>query len=293
MRSTKFQGTGVAMVTPFTENGKIDFDALERVIKHITSNGVEFLVAMGTTSEAVTLSKEERTEVVAFIKSKKPANIPLVMGLGGNDTKEVLHKIEHTDFNHVDGILSVAPYYNKPGQEGIFMHFSEIAKVSPVPIILYNVPGRTSINIDAQTTIRLAETHENIVAVKEASGDFALINDLMANKPDDFTVLSGDDPTTVPMIAIGAKGVITVTGNAYPKEFSDMVRFALNSDFVNARKLHTKLNDVFIYEFIEGNPAGVKTFLEMQGICKNHVRLPLTPVSQEVYKTIEKIAKTI
>jgi len=288
--NNKFVGTGVAIVTPFKDNLEIDFEALEKQIEHLISNNINYLVVLGTTGESVTQTNEEKDDLVNFIKRKVNHRIPIVLGMGGNYTSSIVNKIHNTDFNQIDAILSVAPYYNKPSQEGLYQHFKAIAQVSPVPVILYNVPGRTGSNIQAKTTLRLAHDFENIVAIKEASGNFSQAMEIIKNKPSDFIVVSGEDALTLPLMSIGVSGVISVVGNVFPKEFSTMVQLALSNNFAEALENHYKLIELIDYLFIEGNPAGVKAALAHMGIIKNNLRLPLVPVSTETNK---KIAETI
>jgi len=290
---TNFQGTGVAIVTPFSTGGKIDFDALAKLLNHIINNDVDFVVALGTTSEAVTLTTQEKSDVMDFVKTSVNGRVPIVMGLGGNNTAAVIESIKTTDFEGISGILSVAPYYNKPNQRGIFGHFSEIAKASPVPIILYNVPGRTSSNIQAATVLELANKHANIVAVKEASGDLNQVMEIILHKKDDFNVLSGDDALTFPMMAVGAKGVISVVANAFPAEFSQMVNALLKGDFNQAQKLHYSLLEIIDQLFADGNPAGIKAVLSLMNICKNELRLPMVTVKEEVHSRLKVLIDKI
>lgn len=286
---TNFQGTGVAIVTPFLKNGKIDFNALARLLEHIISNGVDFVVALGTTSEAVTLSTKEKDELMAFVKQTVNGRVPIVMGLGGNNTAAVLQNIETTDFESISGILSVAPYYNKPNQRGLYQHFSKIAQASPVPVILYNVPGRTSSNILANTVLELAHKHSNIVAVKEASGDLNQVMEILNNKPEDFNVLSGDDALTFPMMALGGSGVISVVANAFPAVFSKMVKLSLKGNYATARELHYSLLEIIDQLFADGNPAGIKAALSLMDICENNLRLPMVPVTEQVFEELKRL----
>jgi len=288
-----FQGTGVAIVTPFLENGNIDFDSLAKLLEHILNNGVDFVVSLGTTSEAVTLTSHEKREVMDFVRQKVNGKVPIVMGLGGNNTAAVIEQITSTDFNGIDGILSVAPYYNKPNQRGIYQHFSQIAKASPVPVILYNVPGRTSSNIQAGTVLELAQNHPNIVAVKEASGDLTQVMEILKNKAENFNVLSGDDALTFPLIGLGAKGVISVVANAFPAEFSSMVKQSLNGNFSDARKIHYSLLEIISQLFADGNPAGIKAALSILGICKNHLRLPMVAVTDQHFSELKTLINTL
>lgn len=288
-----FTGTGVAIITPFKTDLSIDYIALEKQIEHLISNGINYLVVLGTTGESATQSDNEKTELVKFIKEKVDYRVPIVLGIGGNNTKAVVDKIKTTDFQYIDAILSVAPYYNKPTQEGLYQHFKAIAEASSVPVILYNVPGRTASNINAETTLKLAHEFGNIIAIKEASGDFSQIMNIIKNKPKDFIVISGEDTLTLPLISIGISGVISVVANALPKEFSEMVKLALNNNYPEAKKIHYKLLEFIDTLFIEGNPAGVKAALSIIGIIENNLRLPLVPVSKQIYQKLEKLIRII
>lgn len=287
--NNKLKGTGVAIVTPFLTDGSVDFKSLEKLLIHLVEGKVDFIVALGTTSEAVTLTGDEKLAVMNFIKSQLRGKIPLVMGIGGNNTNAVVEQIKSTDFEGVDAILSVAPYYNKPNQRGIYAHFAAISLASPVPIILYNVPGRTSSNVSADTTLRLANDFNNIIAVKEASGDLAQIMKIINQKPAHFNVLSGDDALTFPMMALGADGVISVVANALPYEFSSMVRGCLQGDYTIARSIHYQVLPVIDLLFADGNPAGIKAALTVLGICENNLRLPMVPVLDEIKQALEKL----
>jgi 4-hydroxy-tetrahydrodipicolinate synthase len=282
----KFKGTGVAIVTPFKKSGAIDFEAFENIVNHIILGGVDFIVVLGTTGESSTISKPEKKALIEFSVKTINKRVPLVVGIGGNSTSEVVLAIHGAPFKGVDGVLSVCPYYSKPQQEGIYQHFKIIAEASPVPVILYTVPGRTSSNISASTTLRLAKDCPNIVGIKEASGNFDQIFQVIKNRPKDFLVLSGDDGLTLPLIAAGADGVISVTANAYPKEFSEMVRLALDGNFKAARNLHYKLIDFTNALFADGSPSGIKAALEIKKLCHNYLRLPVVPVNQEANKLI-------
>jgi 4-hydroxy-tetrahydrodipicolinate synthase len=280
MKQQQFKGTGVALVTPFKE-GKIDFENLEKVIEHVIEGGVDFLVTLGTTGESVTLNSEERRAVIDFTIKINNGRKPIVVGsFGGNNTSHLVQRIKDFNFEGIDAIMSSVPSYNKPTDEGIFQHYMAIEKVSPLPIILYNVPGRTATNMSAQTTLRLARTSEKFIAVKEASGDMQQVQDILKHRPDHFLVLSGEDPITLAMMACGSDGGISVIANALPKQFSDMIRAALNEDYVAARALNLLLHDVHPWLYVEGNPAGVKAALELQRICSREVRLPLVPFSE-------------
>lgn len=289
----KLTGTGVALVTPFRNDDSIDFSSLKKLVEHVVTGGVEFLVVMGTTGENPVLSQQEQKTVLDYVIEVSEKKLPIVFGIGGNNTQAVVNTIKNTDFTNIDAILSATPYYNKPTQKGLYIHYKTIASACPVPIILYNVPGRTSVNLNAETTLKLANDFENITAVKEASGNFDQIMQIIKNKPDDFTVLSGDDTYTMPYIAMGIEGVISVTANAYPKEFSDMVRASLKYDFKTAQELHYKLLNLSNSLFLEGNPGGVKAALEILGITSKYVRLPLASVSKGTYKIIETFMKDI
>ncbi len=289
----KLKGTGVAMVTPFRNDDSIDFTALKKLTEHIVNGGVEFLVVMGTTGENPTLSVQEQETVLNYVVEISENKLPIVFGIGGNNTQAIINRIKKTDFSNITAILSAAPYYNKPTQKGLYIHYKNIAAATPVPIILYNVPGRTSVNISAETTLKLANDFKNIIAIKEASGNLNQVMQILKNKPDDFIVLSGDDTYTLPYISLGMNGVISVTANAYPKQFSDMVRAALKYDIKRAQQLHYKLIDFTNTLFSEGNPGGVKAALEILGICKKYVRLPLASVSKETYEKIENLMKEI
>lgn len=284
----KLTGTGVAIVTPFHFSGEVDLAGLTRLVEHIITNGIDFIVALGTTSEAVTLSSAERYEVMNHVISCVDGRVPVIMGIGGNNTQAIVDQIKNTDFTNIGGILSVAPYYNKPNQRGLYEHFREIANVCPVPIILYNVPGRTSSNISSETCLKLAYEFDNIVAVKEASGDFNQIMEIIKNKPEDFVVLSGDDAITLPLISIGVEGVISVIANSHPGEFSTMVNLARLGDVSEAKILHYRLLKLINLLFKEGNPAGVKAALEIMGLISNNLRLPMVTVTNELYQAIAR-----
>ncbi|MCF8222153.1 MAG: 4-hydroxy-tetrahydrodipicolinate synthase [Bacteroidales bacterium] len=289
----KFEGMGVAMVTPFKADGSVDFKSLEKITNHIIEGGCNYLVVMGTTSEAVTLNTQEKNAVTSYIKEINNGRIPVVLGIGGNSTQQVIDNIREADFEGIDGILSVAPYYNKPGQKGIMLHFKEIAMACPVPIILYNVPGRTSCNISSDTCLELAWSFNNIVGVKEASGDLEQVMEIIAGKPEGFDVISGDDLLTLPLIALGGAGVISVMGNAFPAEWSEMVSLALKSKNKKAREIHYKYKELIKLLFIDGNPAGVKSALNSLGMCNNSLRLPLTGVSRSTSNSINTIIEKL
>ncbi|MBC8319710.1 MAG: 4-hydroxy-tetrahydrodipicolinate synthase [Bacteroidetes bacterium] len=275
--------TGVAIVTPFLSSGEIDYSSLNKLLNNLIDNGVDFIVGLGTTSEAVTLTTAEKKEVMKYVIEVVDNRLPVVMGIGGNNTAAIINDIQNTDFTGVSAILSVAPYYNKPNQRGLYEHFKVIAKKSPVPVILYNVPGRTCSNISAETTLKLANEFKNIVAIKEASGDLGQIMNIIKNKPEGFSVLSGDDALTFPMITLGADGVISVVANAFPRYFSEMVDYARKNNIKEAAKIHYSLLEIINLLFTDGNPAGVKAALEIMGVMGNNLRLPMVPVSHEVY----------
>lgn len=287
----KFRGTGVAIVTPFKANNEVDFEGLENVTNHIINGKCEYIVILGTTGETATLNKQEKQQVVDTIKRVNNGRVPLVMGIGGNNTAEILETIAHFDFTGFDAVLSVSPYYNKPNQQGLIHHYTAIADACPVPVILYNVPGRTGSNMTAATTLTLAK-HSNIIGMKEASGNMEQCMAIIKNKPDDFLVISGDDALTLPLIGAGMDGVISVIANAYPADWSEMVRLALAGDFVAARKLHYKLLDLSITIFADGSPGGIKELLNYMNVCGTHVRLPLYPVNDEVKNKLLHMAKS-
>ena len=289
---SKFKGTGVALVTPFQKNGAIDFVALKKVIDHVIKGGVDYVVSLGTTGETPVLSKEEKNKIVRFTVETANKRVPVVVGVGGNNTQEVVDTLKHFDLQGVDAVLSVSPYYNKPNQRGIVAHYKAIADHSPLPIIVYNVPGRTSSNITAETTLQLAEEVKNIFAVKEASGNLDQIMKVIKHKPQDFLVISGDDLITLPIIASGGDGVISVIANAFPKEFSEMTRQALAGNISKSQTLHYKLDELTRLIFADGNPAGVKHLMETMKICSSHVRLPLVNINEDLKRAMESEMKT-
>lgn len=293
MSQNKFSGTGVAIVTPFKKDKSIDYPALEKHIEFLIQNGINYLVILGTTGESVTQSDNEKSELTKFIISKVNNRLPLVLGIGGNNTSAIIEKVSKTDLSKIDAVLSVTPYYNKPSQQGLYEHYKSIAEGSPKPVILYNVPGRTGVNMKAETTLRLAHDIKNIIAVKEASGDFTQAMYLVKDKPEDFMIISGEDALTLPLIALGFSGVISVVANAMPKEFSRMVQLALVHNITEAQKLHYKLLEFTEQLFIEGNPAGVKAALSSLGIIENNLRLPLVPVTEKTNHKIGELIKKI
>jgi 4-hydroxy-tetrahydrodipicolinate synthase len=289
----KFKGTGVAIVTPFKNDSSIDFSALGRVVNHVIKGGVNYIVAMGTTGEASTLTKDEKQALVSYITEAVDNRVPLVVGIGGNNTQEIINTIRELDISGVDGILSVAPYYNKPSQRGIFQHFKAIATCSPLPVIIYNVPGRTCSNISSDTCLELAHECENIVAIKEASGDITQIMRIIKGKPENFLVISGDDMMTLSIIASGGSGVISVLANAYPEECSELVSNAIKNNFKTAREIQFRFIESVELLFADGNPAGIKAFLSLMNLCQNNLRLPLVPVSRTVFSRIQKVIEEI
>jgi 4-hydroxy-tetrahydrodipicolinate synthase len=291
--NNKFQGTGVALVTPFTQDGAIDYPALAKLVEHVIENKVDFLVALGTTAETPTLSTEEKQAVLRFIIQQNNKRVPLVCGAGGNNTAAVIQQLQTWDWNGVDGLLSVVPYYNKPTQEGIYQHFKAIASATPLPIILYNVPGRTVTNMLPATTLRLAQEFKHIVAVKEASGNMAQCMELVQGAAADFAVLSGDDDLVLPQMAIGMHGVISVAANCFTKDFSQMVHLARQGQFEAAMGLHYRLLKGINLLFAEGNPAGVKCVLQEMGMMQDTLRLPLVNVSAATQTQIQDYLKSI
>lgn len=290
MAQNKFRGLGIALVTPFQTDGSIDFDALDRLIEYQIQGGADFLCIMGTTAETPTLSREEKRLLKEHFVERVAGRVPLLMGCGGNNTAAILEELQTENWKGIDGILSVCPYYNKPTQEGLYQHFAAIAKASPVPVVLYNVPGRTGVNMTAGTTLRLAREFENIVAIKEASGNITQMDDIIKNKPKHFDVISGDDGITFPLITLGAVGVISVIGNALPAEFSRMVRLALKGEYNTSLSIHHKFTELFKLLFVDGNPAGVKAMLSEMGLIQNILRLPLIPTR---LTTMEKISQIV
>ena len=289
----KFKGTGVALVTPFAENGKVDYNGLEKLVEFQISNGVNYLVVQGTTGESVTLNDEEKVAVLEYIVEINAKRLPILLGVGGNNTAEITDKIKYFSSYEIDGFLSVSPYYNKPSQNGIYQHFKEISLSSSLPIILYNVPGRTSSNISPGTTLRLANDFSNIIGIKEASGNLEQIMMIISNKPENFLVISGDDALTLPHISVGGDGVISVIANAFPKRFSSMVQEALNNNLDIAREKHYELLEIINYLFIDGNPAGIKYLLKLINICSDSVRLPLVNISENTAKKIYELVAGI
>lgn len=284
----KFRGTGVALVTPFTDKN-VDHDALRRIVNHVIDGGVDYLVALGTTGESALLTDDEKLEVLQTIIDENNSRVPVVAGnFGGNNTKRLQRYIEEFNFNGIDAILSASPAYVKPSQEGIYRHYMELAEAAPVPIIVYNVPGRTASNISTSTMVRLAESSDKFIGVKEASGDLVQGTEMIQKVPKNFFVTSGDDPTALPLIACGSTGVISVIANAFPHIFSSMIGAALDNDYVTARKLNKQLYDIHKWLYVEGNPVGIKAAMQILGICHRDVRLPLAAMSDEHYLKLEE-----
>jgi len=293
MSDTRFSGTGVAIITPFNSDYSVDYPALERVVEHCIKGKVNYIVVLGTTGESVTLTKNEKKEIINTVVKTTSKRVPLVVGIGGNNTMDVIEGIKTVNLSNIDGILSVVPYYNKPNQKGLYEHYKAVAQVSPLPVILYNVPGRTGVNMTAETTVKLAHDFKNLVAVKEASGNLQQIMEILRDKPAGFEVISGDDALTFPLIMLGAIGVISVVANACPLDFSTLVEEALGGNFPLARKIHFSLLELIGALFTEGNPAGVKAVMSMDKLVQNVVRLPLTSVSEKHFDKLAEIVKKI
>ena len=289
----KFNGTGVALVTPFKKEGEVDYSALEKLVEFQIQNGVNYLVVQGTTGESVTLTDQEKISVLEFVIEINKERLPIVLGIGGNNTNSVIEQINQFSNYKIDGILSVSPYYNKPSQEGIYAHYKALSKASSLPIILYNVPGRTSSNINPDTTLKLANECENIVAIKEASGDLEQIMQIILNKPDGFLVISGDDALTLPHLAIGGDGVISVVANAFPKRFSTMVSSILKGDLDLAKQKHYELFEIIKYLFADGNPGGIKYVLKLINICEDNMRLPLVNINEKTANKLYELVASI
>lgn len=288
-----FKGLGIALVTPFTSDGAVDYTALKRLLEYQIDNGADFLCILATTGETPTLTADEKQKIKDLVVSIVGGRLPILMGCGGNYTAAVVEELQTGDFKGIDGVLSVCPYYNKPSQEGLYQHFKAIAAATKLPVVLYNVPGRTGINLKPETTVRLARDCENIVAIKEASGSLEQIDEIIKNKPKDFDVISGDDALTFPMVACGAVGVISVIGNALPREFSKMLRLEFRGEFEGARKIHHRFTDLFSLLFVDGNPAGVKAVLHQMGFIENVLRLPLVPTRLTTLQRISDILKEL
>lgn len=281
-----FKGTGVAIVTPFHREGSIDFKSFEKLIEYQIAGGVDYIVFMGTTGESVTLNADEKHAIINFGQEIVDQRVPVVVGMGGNNTRQIIADIRNQDFSGISAILSVSPYYNKPQPKGIYNHFKMIASESPVPVIIYNVPGRTGSNIDSETTLRIAHEVPNVIAIKEASGNLAQCSRIIKGKPEEFLVISGDDALTLPFMAIGGDGVISVIANAYPAEFSQMVRACLEDNYQLARQIHFRLFDIIESIYADGSPSGVKALLEIKGLAKNYLRLPLVKINKGLYNQL-------
>ncbi len=291
MAQNIFKGLGIALVTPFKTDGSVDYDALERLVDYQLENGADFLCILATTGETPCLTEEEKSLIKNQIVKQVKGRVPILMGCGGNNTAGVVEQLKTGDFQGIDGVLSVCPYYNKPSQEGLYRHFKAIAEATSLPVVLYNVPGRTGILMKAETTCRLAHDCDNIVAIKEASGSLELVDEIIKHKPAEFDIISGDDALTYPMVASGAVGVISVIGNALPKEFSRMIRLEFNNEYEAARKIHHKFTDLYSLLFVDGNPAGVKALLHEMGFIENVLRLPLVPTRVTTLQKMSEILK--
>ena len=290
MIRTRLRGMGVALITPFKADESVDYDALMRMVDYLVQNNTDFLCVLGTTAETPTLTEEEKQKIKRMVIERVHGRIPILLGLGGNNTRAIVDALKNDDFTGVDAVLSVVPYYNKPSQEGIYQHYKAIAEARPdMPIVLYNVPGRTGVNMTADTTLRVARDFKNVIAVKEASGNITQMDDIIKNKPHTFDVISGDDGITFPLITLGAVGVISVIGNAFPREFSRMVRLALQGDYANALTIHHKFAELFKLLFVDGNPAGVKAMLNAMGMVENKLRLPLVPTRITTFEAMRTI----
>lgn len=288
-----FRGLGIALITPFTSDGQVDYNSLKRLVEYQIDNGADFLCILATTGETPCLTQDEKDKITQLVKDVNHGRLPILKGCGGNNTAAVVEELRTADWSGIDGILSVCPYYNKPSQEGLYQHFKAISEASPLPVVLYNVPGRTGINLKPETTVRLANDCENIVAVKEASGSLEQVDEIIKNKPQRFDVLSGDDALTFSMVASGAAGVISVIGNALPKEFSRMIRLEFQGEYEPARKIHHMFTELYSLLFVDGNPAGVKALLHEMGFIENQLRLPLVPTKVSTLQKMAEILKSL
>ena len=288
-----FKGLGVALVTPFTTEGEVDYKALKRLVEYLIQNGADFLCILATTGETPCLSTDEKNKIKQLVIDVNRGRVPILIGCGGNNTRAVVEELKTTDWTGIDGILSVCPYYNKPSQEGLYQHFKAIAEASPLPVVLYNVPGRTGVNMKSETTVRLANDCENIVAIKEASGSLEQVDEIIKNKPDRFDVISGDDALTFSMVASGAAGSISVIGNALPREGSRMIRLEFKGEYEGARTIHHRFTELYSLLFVDGNPAGVKALLHEMGFIENVLRLPLVPTRITTLQKMTEILKTL
>ena len=288
-----FKGLGIALVTPFTADGQVDYKSLKRLLEYQIDNGADFLCILATTGETPCLTQQEKDNITQLVKDVNHGRLPILKGCGGNNTAAIVEELKNTDWTGIDGILSVCPYYNKPSQEGLYQHFKTIAEASPLPVVLYNVPGRTGVNLKAETTVRLARDCENIVAIKEASGSLEQVDEIIKNKPKRFDVISGDDALTFSMVASGAAGVISVIGKALPKEFSRMIRLEFRGEYEPARKIHHAFTELYSLLFVDGNPAGVKALLHEMGFIENLLRLPLVPTKVSTLQKMAEILKDL
>ena len=293
MADINLKGMGVALITPFKEDESVDYEALGKLVDYQLQNGTDYLVVLGTTAETPTLTEEEKKNIIDLVVTKVNGRIPIVLGVGGNCTRAIVEKLKNDNFDGIDAILSVVPYYNKPSQEGIYQHYKAIAEATTLPIVLYNVPGRTGVNMTAETTLRIAREFKNVIAIKEASGNITQMDDIIKNKPKDFSVISGDDGITFPLITLGAVGVISVIGNTFPREFSRMVRLALAGDYDNARTIHHSFTELFNLLFVDGNPAGAKSMLNAMGFIENKLRLPLVPTRITTFEKIRDVLRQL
>jgi 4-hydroxy-tetrahydrodipicolinate synthase len=291
MPLSKFKGTGVAIVTPFHKYGTVDFTSFGKIIEHVIEGGVDYIVVLGTTGESATLTKDEKLAVVDFLLEQVNGRVPVVLGIGGNNTQEIVDTVKSTNFDGIDAILSVSPYYNKPQQKGILYHYKTIANASPVGVIMYNVPSRTGSNILPETVLTLAEEDENIIGIKEASGNLEQCMEIIRNKPKDFLVISGDDLLTLPFLSLGGDGVISVVANGYPAKFSEMVRLGLKGKYKKSLEIHYSLMEIIQTLFVDGNPSGIKAVLDIMGLCKNNVRLPVVKVNKGVYFQLQGLVE--
>lgn len=293
MVHNKFKGLGIALITPFTPDGEVDYKALKRLVEYQLSNGADFLCILATTGETPCLTTDEKQKIKDLVRNVVNGRVPILLGCGGNNTAAIVEELKTGDFRGIDGVLSVCPYYNKPSQEGLFQHFRAIANATKLPVVLYNVPGRTGINLKAETTLRLARECHNIVGIKEASGNLEQVDEIIKGKPAHFDVISGDDALTFPMIACGAVGVISVIGNALPREFSKMIRLEFKGEYEGARKIHHKFTELYSLLFVDGNPAGVKCLLHEMGMIENVLRLPLVPTRVQTVQKISEVMKEL
>lgn len=289
IQATRLRGMGVALITPFKEDESVDYDALIRMVDHIVQNNADYLCVLGTTAETPTLTDEEKKKIKQVVVSHVKGKVPILLGMGGNNTRAVVNALKNDDLSGVDAVLVVVPYYNKPSQEGIYQHYKAVSEATDLPIVLYNVPGRTGVNMTAETTLRIARDFKNVIAIKEASGNIEQMDEIIKNKPSTFDVISGDDGIAFPLITLGAVGVISVIGNAFPREFSRMTRLALQGDYASALTIHHKFTELFKLLFVDGNPAGVKSILSVMGMIENRLRLPLVPTRIKTFEAIRSV----